>query len=292
MSFSKGSFVQAWNSPFWTANGDRGLGFKFSVHFYTLIGRQSLLLNLDRDDALHAKEIAERKLMERDYADKSKRVTYNQKRNSRVVQQSSNGFYQNKRSKNFSNNRVNVPSAPSQHCQKNDTFWTICNQCKTHYEYLGVHLSHTLLCPNCKQAFYPAEKAPPSHDLKPSNSHSKQMTVLLGSSWLTSLLLAILTGQDIFIMVLQKGEEWKTVFIKHIILGLIKWAWEMEVIQKGIKPWEHMDPNEVRRIPREEMLRFSHQVPGHLLTGQEAQHAPKGCWELNPAAMHQEGETV
>ncbi|KAK4759053.1 hypothetical protein SAY87_020354 [Trapa incisa] len=272
-------------------------------------------MECNRDDALHAKEIAERKLMERDYAgarrfvlkaqnlfptleglsdmqhtldvyisaenkicgeadwygilgvnlwdddeanrspgadgafklvleawnllsDKSKRVTYNQKRNSRVVQQSSNGFYQNKRSKNFSNNRVNVPSAPSQHCQKNDTFWTICNQCKTHYEYLGVHLSHTLLCPDCKQAFYPAEKAPPSHDLKPSNSHSKQMTVLLGSSWLTSLLLAILTGQDIFIMVLQKGEEWKTVFIKHIILGLIKWVWEMEVIQKGIKPWE------------------------------------------------------
>ncbi|GLT38873.1 hypothetical protein SLA2020_130910 [Shorea laevis] len=46
----------------------------------------------------------------------------------------------------------------------------------------------------------------------------------------------------------------------------------------------HLDPREVRRIPREEMFRFSHQVPSHLLTGHEAPKAPKGCWELDPAA--------
>ncbi|CAA2993855.1 uncharacterized protein LOC111396148 [Olea europaea var. sylvestris] len=43
-------------------------------------------------------------------------------------------------------------------------------------------------------------------------------------------------------------------------------------------------PREIRRIPREEMSRFSHQVPSRLLTGQEGTNAPKGCWELDPAA--------
>ncbi|GAB4839756.1 hypothetical protein Ancab_020466 [Ancistrocladus abbreviatus] len=47
---------------------------------------------------------------------------------------------------------------------------------------------------------------------------------------------------------------------------------------------QHLDPRQVRRIPREEMFRFSHQVPSHLLTGQEAPSAPKGCRELDPAA--------
>ncbi|KAJ6688374.1 hypothetical protein OIU74_016985 [Salix koriyanagi] len=32
------------------------------------------------------------------------------------------------------------------------------------------------------------------------------------------------------------------------------------------------------------MFRFSHQVPSVLLTGQEGQNSPKGCWELDPAS--------
>ncbi|CAL8127827.1 unnamed protein product [Prunus armeniaca] len=51
---------------------------------------------------------------------------------------------------------------------------------------------------------------------------------------------------------------------------------------------KHMDPKEVRWIPKEEMFRFSHQVPSHLLTGEEAPNAPKGCWELDPAATPSE----
>ncbi|KAE8730127.1 LRR receptor-like serine/threonine-protein kinase GSO1-like [Hibiscus syriacus] len=46
----------------------------------------------------------------------------------------------------------------------------------------------------------------------------------------------------------------------------------------------HLDHREIRRIPREEMFCFSHQVPSYLLTGQEAPNAPKGCRELDPAA--------
>ncbi|PON60935.1 DnaJ domain containing protein [Parasponia andersonii] len=47
---------------------------------------------------------------------------------------------------------------------------------------------------------------------------------------------------------------------------------------------QHLDPAEVRRIPREEMFRFSHHVPSCLLTGHEAPNSPKGCRELDPAA--------
>ncbi|XP_050156578.1 uncharacterized protein LOC126630498 isoform X2 [Malus sylvestris] len=51
---------------------------------------------------------------------------------------------------------------------------------------------------------------------------------------------------------------------------------------------KHTDPKEVKRIPKEEMFRFSHRVPSHLLTGEEAHNAPKGCWELDPAALPSE----
>ncbi|KAK9276966.1 hypothetical protein L1049_006505 [Liquidambar formosana] len=47
---------------------------------------------------------------------------------------------------------------------------------------------------------------------------------------------------------------------------------------------QHLDPREARRIPREEMFRFSHHVPSYMLSGQEAPNAPKGCRELDPAA--------
>ncbi|KAJ0960223.1 hypothetical protein J5N97_001956 [Dioscorea zingiberensis] len=50
----------------------------------------------------------------------------------------------------------------------------------------------------------------------------------------------------------------------------------------------HLDPKKIRRIPKEEMFRFSHQVPSYILTGEEAHNAPKGCCELDPAATPME----
>ncbi|XVF12636.1 hypothetical protein REPUB_Repub08aG0136000 [Reevesia pubescens] len=47
---------------------------------------------------------------------------------------------------------------------------------------------------------------------------------------------------------------------------------------------KHMDPKELKRIPKKEMFRFSHQMPNYLLTSQEAHNAPTGCCELDPAA--------
>ncbi|KAL9239366.1 hypothetical protein vseg_013698 [Gypsophila vaccaria] len=48
---------------------------------------------------------------------------------------------------------------------------------------------------------------------------------------------------------------------------------------------QHIDQKQVRVIPREEMFRFSHQVPSCLLIGNESPNAPKGCLELDPAAI-------
>ncbi|CAO2829752.1 unnamed protein product [Amaranthus hypochondriacus] len=47
----------------------------------------------------------------------------------------------------------------------------------------------------------------------------------------------------------------------------------------------HLDSKQVRRIPKEEIFRFSYQVPSHLISGQVAHNAPKGCRELDPAAL-------
>ncbi|CAJ1974625.1 unnamed protein product [Sphenostylis stenocarpa] len=59
-----------------------------------------------------------------------------------------------------------------------------------------------------------------------------------------------------------------------LVTPLVKVAGFRTVFQR------HTDRDQERRILKEEMFRFSHQ----LLTGQEAQNAPKGCRELDPVA--------
>ncbi|KAK4256941.1 hypothetical protein QN277_006598 [Acacia crassicarpa] len=50
----------------------------------------------------------------------------------------------------------------------------------------------------------------------------------------------------------------------------------------------HVDPRNIWNIPRAEMFRLSHQVPSYLLTGRESVNAPRGCLELDPAALPME----
>ena len=64
-------------------------------------------------------------------------------------------------------------SVPSSN-QNPGTFWTICNKCRTQYEYLRIYLNNTLLCPNCHEAFLAVEKPPPSNAFKSLNSSSRQ----------------------------------------------------------------------------------------------------------------------
>lgn len=51
---------------------------------------------------------------------------------------------------------------------------------------------------------------------------------------------------------------------------------------------QHEHNEQAKVIRKEEMFRFSHQVPSYLLTGQESPSAPKGCLELDPAATPME----
>ncbi|KAK7311453.1 hypothetical protein RJT34_09606 [Clitoria ternatea] len=115
-------------------------------------------------------------------SDKTKRLEYNQKRSLKGFQHntpnhvgsqpdapSSNGFYNSKKN----NGRASSASVPPPH-KKAETFWTICNRCRTHYEYLRIYLNHMLLCPNCNEAFMAVEKGPPPNIFKPPNWSSHQ----------------------------------------------------------------------------------------------------------------------
>ncbi|KAL6570897.1 hypothetical protein OROGR_000447 [Orobanche gracilis] len=64
-----------------------------------------------------------------------------------------------------------------------------------------------------------------------------------------------------------------------IVIPLVKVAGFKSVFRSSIVSME------IRRIPKEEMSRFSHQVPCHLLTGKEGSKLLKGCCELDSAAI-------
>ncbi|GAU44263.1 hypothetical protein TSUD_400090 [Trifolium subterraneum] len=125
-------------------------------------------------------------------SDKTKRLEYNQKRSLKNFQHTtpnraghpsnvptSNGYYHFKKNATSNartgNNKPRAPSASVPPPQKKaETFWTLCNKCRTHYEYLRVYLNHTLLCPNCNEAFVAVERGPPPNVFKPSNLSSHQ----------------------------------------------------------------------------------------------------------------------
>ncbi|XP_051142999.1 uncharacterized protein LOC127259615 [Andrographis paniculata] len=127
-------------------------------------------------------------------SDKSKRLAYNQRRGSRDFQQKVTTHHGGpsaapaRENGNFSfSTRVttSVPKAQKNSVkpphtttpppsQRTDTFWTICHQCKMHYEYLKMYLNQTLLCPNCHQAFMASETAPPYNVSKPQNQAPRQ----------------------------------------------------------------------------------------------------------------------
>ncbi|KAG2633434.1 uncharacterized protein LOC120659945 [Panicum virgatum] len=50
----------------------------------------------------------------------------------------------------------------------------------------------------------------------------------------------------------------------------------------------HQDVNAAMKIPKEEMFRFSHQVPFYRMSGKEAPNVPKDSYELDPAAISKE----
>lgn len=66
------------------------------------------------------------------------------------------------------------------------------------------------------------------------------------------------------------------------VIPLIKVTGFQTVFQR------HQDPNATMMIPKEEMFRFSHQVPFYRMSGEEAPNIPKDSYELDPAAIPKE----
>ena len=66
------------------------------------------------------------------------------------------------------------------------------------------------------------------------------------------------------------------------IIPLIKVTGFQTIFQR------HQDPNTTMKIPKEEMFRFSHQVPFYRMSGEEAPNVPKDSYELDPAAIPKE----
>nr|KYP72136.1 Chaperone protein dnaJ 49 [Cajanus cajan] len=121
-------------------------------------------------------------------SDKVKRLAYNQNRKSKGFQHnapnhvgsqskapSSNGSYNLNKNATSSVRAGNThpTSIPPPHT-KAGTFWTLCNSCRTYYEYLRTYLNQTLLCPNCNDAFAAVETGPPPNVSKSSNLSSRQ----------------------------------------------------------------------------------------------------------------------
>ncbi|KAI6697831.1 hypothetical protein NL676_017950 [Syzygium grande] len=115
-------------------------------------------MECNKDDAVRAKEIADRKFMERDYAS-AKRFALK----AQSLYPGLDGLTQ-------------MLTIFDVHlCAENKISGEADCRCKTHYEYLRIYLNHNLLCPNCHQAFFAVEKAPPAHVFKSSNLPYDQM---------------------------------------------------------------------------------------------------------------------
>ncbi|QHO23598.1 hypothetical protein HN51_047284 [Arachis hypogaea] len=122
-------------------------------------------------------------------SDKTNRLEYNQKRSSKGFQHntsnhvasqsdtpSSNGYYNFKKDNMKAGNNNSLRSSfsvPPTH-RRAETFWTICNRCRTHYEYMRIYLNHTLLCPNCNKAFVAVERGLTPNVFKSPNWSSRQ----------------------------------------------------------------------------------------------------------------------
>ncbi|KAJ1403787.1 hypothetical protein SESBI_27049 [Sesbania bispinosa] len=68
------------------------------------------------------------------------------------------------------------------------------------------------------------------------------------------------------------------VFNDFIVIPLVKVAGFRTIFRR------ELDLREIRVIPRKEILRFSHQVPSTILSGEEAPDAPKGLLGVGPSS--------
>ncbi|KAL1813747.1 hypothetical protein ACET3Z_023812 [Daucus carota] len=133
-------------------------------------------------------------------SDKAKRLAYNQRRSSVVLQQrvhtqpqrpysapNSNGVGHSTNSVHSkpTSQRTTFTPAPSrpttqrstaapQHFRRPDAFWTMCSHCKMQYEYMREYLNASIRCPTCRSIFMAAEVVPPVEPFHSTSQHSNQ----------------------------------------------------------------------------------------------------------------------
>ncbi|KAI4330932.1 hypothetical protein MLD38_029168 [Melastoma candidum] len=128
----------------------------------------------------------------------SQRQAYNQKRNGGILQtemQASsrdlagqspgNGFHVHESKRLNAKARIKKDTSLENNAADSvayGTFWTICSNCRTHYEYQRCYMNHNLLCPNCRRVFVASEKPPPQHVFISKRSHSFQGAAASASS--------------------------------------------------------------------------------------------------------------
>lgn len=148
-------------------------------------------------------------------SDKSKRLTYDQKRNGRygkspnvkfspiIPTTSEKSFHYFSKSNNldarYQKNSTFSTCAPPHFPPKPDTFWTTCSACKMHFEYLRTYLNNNLICPQCRELFLAVETAPPPLNANCSSNqwascmqqqNSGQNTVI-GNSYTSSTAMSV-----------------------------------------------------------------------------------------------------
>lgn len=108
-------------------------------------------------------------------SDKAKRIVYDQKRNLGCMYErvpdgkssmtaSHNGFTNLFNSSDFNAKYQMGAAIPKRTWTPEplkSTFWTVCNSCKMHFEYLRAYLNYSLVCPNCHKPFKAYELPPP-----------------------------------------------------------------------------------------------------------------------------------
>ncbi|CAL0308670.1 unnamed protein product [Lupinus luteus] len=124
-------------------------------------------------------------------SDKSKRLAYNQNRSSKGFQHNAPNHFGSQSEAPSSNDfcNLNKNATPNVRTGNNDalvpptsvpphenagTFWTVCKECRTRYEYYRIYLNKVLQCPNCSKIFVAIEISPPPGVVKSSNWSSRQ----------------------------------------------------------------------------------------------------------------------
>ncbi|CBI15689.3 unnamed protein product, partial [Vitis vinifera] len=126
------------------------------VPSFMIPGTKFVRMECNKDEAIRAKGISERKMTEKDMAGARKFAMKAQN-----LYPGLDGLPQLLATIDVYRTTNPKPARPPPSSSKPNTFWTLCSLCRMQYEYLRTYLNHTLLCPNCHEPFLAFETPPP-----------------------------------------------------------------------------------------------------------------------------------